>query len=147
MRRTIARSLGREAVVIHPAIYGAGASFADYAQLRCRPGHHDQSVRSKDCPIFLETASLPEIEFGVVVGDGAPPATTAGALAPSPTCTSCPTRNIDEVLARTRVLLAPSLWYEGFGLIVMESMLRAFLWPAIPAAWWRPNTAPGMSSR
>jgi glycosyltransferase involved in cell wall biosynthesis len=33
-------------------------------------------------------------------------------------------RNIDEVLARTRVLLMPSLWYEGFGLIVMESMLR-----------------------
>jgi len=27
-------------------------------------------------------------------------------------------------LARTRVLLMPSLWYEGFGLIVMESMLR-----------------------
>ena len=33
-------------------------------------------------------------------------------------------RHIDEVLARTRVLLMPSLWYEGFGLIVMESMLR-----------------------
>jgi glycosyltransferase involved in cell wall biosynthesis len=33
-------------------------------------------------------------------------------------------RYIDEVLARTRVLLMPSLWYEGFGLIVMESMLR-----------------------
>ncbi len=33
-------------------------------------------------------------------------------------------RNIDDVLARTRVLLMPSLWYEGFGLIVMESMLR-----------------------
>ncbi len=28
------------------------------------------------------------------------------------------------MLARTRVLLMPSLWYEGFGLIVMESMLR-----------------------
>ena len=33
-------------------------------------------------------------------------------------------RKIDDVLARTRVLLMPSLWYEGFGLIVMESMLR-----------------------
>ena len=33
-------------------------------------------------------------------------------------------QDIDEVLARTRVLLNPALWYEGFGLIVMEAMLR-----------------------
>jgi glycosyltransferase involved in cell wall biosynthesis len=31
---------------------------------------------------------------------------------------------IDDVLSQTRVLMMPSLWYEGFGLIVMESMLR-----------------------
>ena len=33
-------------------------------------------------------------------------------------------RNIEDILARTRILLMPSLWYEGFGLIVMEAMLR-----------------------
>jgi glycosyltransferase involved in cell wall biosynthesis len=33
-------------------------------------------------------------------------------------------RQIDDILARTRILLMPSLWYEGFGLIVMEAMLR-----------------------
>ena len=33
-------------------------------------------------------------------------------------------RHIAEFLRRTRVLLMPSLWYEGFGLIVMEAMLR-----------------------
>ena len=33
-------------------------------------------------------------------------------------------RNHRRRAARTRVLLMPSLWYEGFGLIVMESMLR-----------------------
>ena len=44
-------------------------------------------------------------------------------------------RNIDDVLARTRMLLMPSLWYEGFGLIVMESMLRGIpvVSRAIPA--------------
>ena len=31
---------------------------------------------------------------------------------------------IDEVLQEARVLLMPSLWYEGFGLIAMEAMLR-----------------------
>jgi len=32
--------------------------------------------------------------------------------------------NIDDVLARASVLLMPSIWYEGFGLIAMEAMLR-----------------------
>jgi glycosyltransferase involved in cell wall biosynthesis len=31
---------------------------------------------------------------------------------------------IDDVLSRSRLLLMPSLWYEGFGLIAMEAMLR-----------------------
>jgi glycosyltransferase involved in cell wall biosynthesis len=80
----------------------------------------------KGLPIFLETAArLPEIEFGVVPGWG-----TTGddrrALQRLPNVRFLPNaRHIDEVLARTRVLLMPSLWYEGFGLIVMESMLRA----------------------
>jgi len=33
-------------------------------------------------------------------------------------------RHIAEFLGRTRVLLMPSLWYEGFGLTVMEAMLH-----------------------
>jgi glycosyltransferase involved in cell wall biosynthesis len=79
----------------------------------------------KGLSIFLETAArLPEIEFGVVVGWG----TTSDdrrALERLPNVRFLPNaRNIDEVLARTRVLLMPSLWYEGFGLIVMEAMLR-----------------------
>ena len=32
--------------------------------------------------------------------------------------------NIDQVLAGARLLLMPSLWLEGFGLIAMEAMLR-----------------------
>ena len=32
--------------------------------------------------------------------------------------------SIDDVLAQSRLLLMPSLWYEGFGLIAMEAMLR-----------------------
>ncbi len=33
-------------------------------------------------------------------------------------------KNIEQVLKKTRVLLMPSLWYEGFGLSVMEAMLH-----------------------
>jgi len=32
--------------------------------------------------------------------------------------------HIEEILRRTRVLLMPSLWYEGFGLSVMEALLH-----------------------
>jgi glycosyltransferase involved in cell wall biosynthesis len=32
--------------------------------------------------------------------------------------------HIEEALSRSRLLIVPSLWYEGFGLIAMEAMLR-----------------------
>ena len=32
--------------------------------------------------------------------------------------------DIEDALAGARLLLMPSLWYEGFGLIAMEAMLR-----------------------
>jgi len=121
----IARSLGRQAVVIHPPIYGAGP-FADYGNFAAGLVAMINPCAVKGLPIFLETAArLPEIEFGVVPGWG-----TTGddrrALQRLPNVRFLPNaRHIDEVLARTRVLLMPSLWYEGFGLIVMESMLRA----------------------
>jgi glycosyltransferase involved in cell wall biosynthesis len=35
-----------------------------------------------------------------------------------------PCDDIDAILARTRVLLAPSLWPEAFGYVVVEAMLR-----------------------
>ena len=124
----IARWLGRAAVVIHPPIYGAGP-FADYGASGAGLGAGLVSMINpcavKGLPIFLEIAArLPETEFGVVPGWG----TTGSdrrALERLPNVRFLPNaRHIDEVLAQTRVLLMPSLWYEGFGLIVMESMLR-----------------------
>lgn len=35
-----------------------------------------------------------------------------------------PCRDIEQMLGQTRLLLMPSLWLEGFGLIVVEAMLR-----------------------
>ena len=124
----IERWLGRGAVVIHPPIYGAGP-FADYgasgAGLVTGLVTMINPCAVKGLPVFLEIAArLPETEFGVVPGWG----TTASdrrALERLPNVRILPNaRHIDEVLAQTRVLLMPSLWYEGFGLIVMESMLR-----------------------
>jgi glycosyltransferase involved in cell wall biosynthesis len=124
MAAYIARALGRDAAVIHPPIYGDGP-FADYGNFDSGLVTMINPCAVKGLPIFLETAArMPEIEFAVVPGWG----TTAGdrqaldALVNVRTLPNAP--NIDDVLARTRVLLMPSLWYEGFGLIVMESMLR-----------------------
>jgi glycosyltransferase involved in cell wall biosynthesis len=124
MAEYIERALGRDAVVIHPPIYGAGP-FQNYANFEAGLITMINPCAVKGLPIFLEIASrMPLAEFGVVPGWG-----TTGddrrALGRLPNVRVLPNaRHIDEVLARTRVLLMPSLWYEGFGLIVMESMLR-----------------------
>jgi glycosyltransferase involved in cell wall biosynthesis len=124
MAQYIERALGREAVVIHPPIYGAGP-FANLANFERGLITMINPCAVKGISIFLAVAErMPECEFGVVPGWG----TTRGdrrAIEALANVRLLPNaRNIEEVLARTRVLLMPSLWYEGFGLIVMESMLR-----------------------
>ncbi|MBS1855860.1 MAG: glycosyltransferase family 4 protein [Acidobacteria bacterium] len=124
MARYIEEALGRKAEVIHPPIYGAGP-FANRANFDSGLVTMINPCAVKGISIFLEVAArMPRTGFGVVPGWG----TTAGdrrALARAGNVEVLPNaRNIDDVLARTRVLLMPSLWYEGFGLIVMEAMLR-----------------------
>jgi glycosyltransferase involved in cell wall biosynthesis len=124
MAEYIERALGRPASVIHPPIYRP-------APLESFTGSDHGLIAMinpcavKGISVFLRVAEqLPGRGFGVVPGWG----TTAGdrrALERLPNVQFLPNpRKIDDVLARTRVLLMPSLWYEGFGLIVMESMLR-----------------------
>jgi glycosyltransferase involved in cell wall biosynthesis len=120
----VERELGRPAEVIHPPIYGAGP-FQDCSSFERGLVAMINPCAVKGISIFLDVARrLPELEFGVVPGWG----TTAAdrrELASLPNVRFLPNaRDIGEVLAQTRVLLMPSLWYEGFGLIVMEAMLR-----------------------
>jgi len=124
MARYIEGALGRKAAAIHPPIYGQGP-FANYASFERGLITMINPCAVKGISIFLEIASrLPQREFGVVPGWG----TTSEdrrALSRLPNVRILPNApRIDDVLAQTRVLLMPSLWYEGFGLIVMESMLR-----------------------
>ena len=124
MAHYIEQALGRKAEVIHPPIYGAGP-FAHYANFDRGLITMINPCAVKGISIFLKIAArMPDREFGVVPGWG----TTGGdrrALGRCGNVRVLPNaRDIDDVLAATRVLLMPSLWYEGFGLIVMESMLR-----------------------
>src|ERR1041385_2651904 len=124
MAEYIERELARPAEVIHPPIYGTGP-FANYCNFDRGLVTMINPCAVKGISIFLEVARrLPGCEFGYVHGWG----TTREdrqALAQLPNVRrveSAP--EIGEILSQTRVLLMPSLWYEGFGLIVMESMLR-----------------------
>ncbi len=124
MAEYIERELGRPAAVIHPPIYGAGP-FPHLARFDRGLIGMLNPCAVKGVSIFLDVARrLPAHDFGVVLGWG----TTAEDrhdLLSMPNLHILPNaRKIDDILARIRILLMPSLWYEGFGLIVMEAMLR-----------------------
>jgi len=124
MAAYIGAALGRDAAVIHPPIYGEGP-FAHHCNFDRGRIVMINPCAVKGLSIFLRVAEqFPQWEFGVLPGWG----TTAEdrrALQKLPNVRFLPfAPNIEDVLAETRVLLMPSLWYEGFGLIVMENMLR-----------------------
>jgi glycosyltransferase involved in cell wall biosynthesis len=120
----IREHLGREAAVIHPPIYGNPpyrrfGRFGSGAVLMVNP------CAVKGISIFLALARVfPDVEFAALKGWG----TTAkdrAALSALPNVRLLDTvPDIEDVLREARCLLMPSVWYEGFGLIAMEAMLR-----------------------
>ncbi len=120
---------GREAAVIHPPIYGDGP-YPDLARFESGLVTMINPCAVKGISIFLALADrFPEHAFGALPGWG-----TTGAdrreLERRPNVQLLPNvKDIERFLGQTRVLLMPSLWYEGFGLSVMEAMLRGI--PAV----------------
>jgi glycosyltransferase involved in cell wall biosynthesis len=120
----VERHTGRAAEVIHPPIYGG--------QPPAECGSFDNELITvvnpcavKGISIFLDLArAFPELRFGALPGWGTTHQDRAALSALPNVEILRNVRDIDEVLSRTRILLMPSLWYEGFGLIVMEAMLR-----------------------
>jgi glycosyltransferase involved in cell wall biosynthesis len=116
--------IGRRAAVIHPPIYGE-APFPDLAAFDRGLVTMLNPCGVKGIAIFIALAArFPHVGFGALPGWG----TTAADLAqlaaypniePLPAC-----RHITDFLRRSRILLMPSLWHEGFGLTVMEAMLH-----------------------
>ena len=111
-------------IVIHPPMYGTPpyprfGSFGQGYVLMINP------CVVKGITIFLRLAEMfPEVEFAGLTGWGTTRADRE-AMARLPNVRvleSVP--SIDDVLAKSRLLLMPSLWLEGFGLIAMEAMLR-----------------------
>lgn len=79
----------------------------------------------KGLEIFLGLAErFPDLDFAAVPTWGATAAVLAALEGRPNVRRIAPADDIEEVLARTRVLLAPSLWPETLGYIVVEAMLR-----------------------
>jgi glycosyltransferase involved in cell wall biosynthesis len=120
----IRQHAAREAVVIHPPIYGSGP-FPNLASFDTGLVTMVNPCAVKGVSIFMALAErFPAYGFGVLPGWGTTAADRAklaahANIAMLPNC-----RHIAEFLGRTRILLMPSLWYEGFGLTVMEAMLH-----------------------
>ena len=120
----VERHAGVRPVVIHPPIYGAPpfrqcGGFDRPFVLMINP------CRVKGIDIFLALADrFPALQFAGLIGWGTTSEDRA-LMARRPNVrllASVP--DIEDVLSQSRILLMPSVWYEGFGLIAMEAMLR-----------------------
>lgn len=79
----------------------------------------------KGVDIFLRLASvLPDLKFAVVPTWGADDGVMRSILAHKNVHILPPADTLDNVLKQTRVLLVPSIWFETFGYVVVEAMLR-----------------------
>jgi len=115
---------GRRPAVIHPPIYGeppfpVRGRFGPGAITMINPS------AVKGISIFLALAdALPNERFAALPGWGTTERDRANLRARANITVLPNCRNIDEVFQKARILLMPSLWLEGFGLAVVEAMLR-----------------------
>ncbi len=79
----------------------------------------------KGVAIFLELACVyPQVEFAAVPTWGADDGVLRDLSEQPNVCLLEPSDHIEDILAKTRVLLVPSLWPETFGYVVPDAMLR-----------------------
>jgi glycosyltransferase involved in cell wall biosynthesis len=121
----IEEATGVQPAVIHPPIYGE----PPFARLGCFDRGSVLMINPcqvKGIGIFIELARrFPEYLFQALVGWGTTSDDRKALSLLENIQLIESVDNIEEALSQARVLLVPSLWYEGFGLIAMEAMLRA----------------------
>ncbi len=120
----IEQATGVRPAVIHPPIYGQ----PPFARLGCFDSGAVMMINPcqvKGIDIFIELARrFPDYPFRALVGWGTNSDDRQALASLENIQVIESVDNIAEALRETRILLMPSLWYEGFGLIAMEAMLR-----------------------
>lgn len=115
---------GVEAAVIHPPIYGAGP-WPRFGRFNAGYVLMINPCQVKGITIFRSLAGrFPDVPFAALTGWGTTSHDRASLEKLPNVRLLGSVQDIEEVLSQTRLLLMPSLWYEGFGLIAMEAMLR-----------------------
>ncbi|HUS05713.1 MAG TPA: glycosyltransferase family 4 protein [Bryobacteraceae bacterium] len=115
---------GVQPAVVHPPMYGEGP----FQTL----GRYDSGLVTiinpcavKGISIFLELLDRhPELRFGALPGWGTTTHDRRLLEAHANIEILPKVKDIEHVLRKTRLLLVPSLWLEGFGLVVTEALLR-----------------------
>ncbi len=124
MAEYIERHAGVHAEIVHPPVYGE-PPYARFGRFDSGWVLMINPCQVKGIGIFIELAQrFPQLTFAALIGWGttSDDKSALAQLANVRLLASVP--RIDDVLSQARVLLMPSLWYEGFGLIAMEAMLR-----------------------
>jgi glycosyltransferase involved in cell wall biosynthesis len=124
MAEYVNESLGVRPAIVHPPVYGA-PPYRNLARYDAPFVTMINPCTVKGLPIFLALAdALPEISFAALPGWGTTVDDRRELARRGNVTLLKPVRDIEEVFEQTRILLVPSLWLEGFGLVAMEAMLR-----------------------
>jgi len=119
---TIERFTGRQTLVLPMPLYGPGP-WPNFGARAAGAGSGAEGFVTlinpcaiKGISIFLGLArSFPEVPFAAVPTWGTTEADRAALAEPGNVTLLPPSEDIDDIFARTRVLLMPSLWQEAFG--------------------------------
>jgi glycosyltransferase involved in cell wall biosynthesis len=115
---------GIESFIHHPPHYGPGP-FRQRGRIDTGYVLMMNACAVKGISIFLDLArAMPDIQFAALPGWGTTQAERAALGALGNVVLLENQRNLDDILKRTRALLMPSLWVEGFGMAVVDAMLR-----------------------
>ena len=124
LARYIREWAGFESFVFVPPHYGS-APFPDFGSFDDGYVLLMNASSVKGLPIFLKLAEMmPLVQFAALPGYGTTAADREALNHLSNVRVLENRKNLDDILSRTRVLLMPSLWAEGFPLAIIDAMLR-----------------------
>ncbi len=124
MRDYILRWAGLNSSVLRFPVYGSGP-FKNLASFDRGFVTFINPCANKGMSIFVKLVELfPGVEFCAIPAWGTTETDYARLKTLANVTILEPSENIETILAKTRLLLVPSLWPEAFGIVVVEAMLR-----------------------